>query len=441
MAELSRTGVREVNFDGLVGPTHNYAGLSFGNVASMRSAGAVSSPRRAAIQGLAKMRRLHDLGLTQGVFPPPRRPDPQALSRLGLGTSDRAAALAALQRQSDVLLAAVMSASPMWAANAATVSPSVDTADGRVHFTPANLVTTLHRSFEAPQTTAMLRRIFDDEAHFMVHEALPATPAFADEGAANHNRVCTSHGEPGIEIFVFGADEQPGRFPRRQSRLAAETIARSHGLDPSRVQYLAQSPTAIDAGAFHNDVVAVANESVVLAHAEAFANPLLAHRLVGEHAVWIEVGEQQVPLADAISSYLFNSQLVTVADGSMLLVAPAEAADTPSTAAYLDHLVAADNPIEAVEVVDLRESMRNGGGPACLRLRVILSDAELAALSGRVIVDAGLLDDLEDWVERHYRDELAPSDLGDPDLVAEVDVALDALEQLLELPGLYSRQL
>ena len=25
----------EVNFDGLVGPTHNYAGLSYGNVASL----------------------------------------------------------------------------------------------------------------------------------------------------------------------------------------------------------------------------------------------------------------------------------------------------------------------------------------------------------------------------------------------------------------------
>ncbi len=52
----------EINFDGIVGPSHNYAGLSLGNLASARNAGAVSRPRDAALQGLAK-----DLGVSQQV--------------------------------------------------------------------------------------------------------------------------------------------------------------------------------------------------------------------------------------------------------------------------------------------------------------------------------------------------------------------------------------
>ena len=85
----------------------------------------------------------------------------------------------------------------MWAANAATVSPSVDTADGRVHFTPANLTSQFHRSIEAPATTRVLRAIFADARHFAVHDPLPAAPQFGDEGAANHIRFFNEPGEPG----------------------------------------------------------------------------------------------------------------------------------------------------------------------------------------------------------------------------------------------------
>ena len=49
---------REFNFDGLVGPSHNYAGLSFGNVASFSNVKSASNPKQAALQGLAKMRAL-----------------------------------------------------------------------------------------------------------------------------------------------------------------------------------------------------------------------------------------------------------------------------------------------------------------------------------------------------------------------------------------------
>ncbi len=434
---------REVNFDGIVGPTHNYAGLSIGNRASMTSAGTPASPRLAARQGLAKMRRLHHLGLLQAVLPPPERPDPTALARLGVAHLPMQAALDALAGVSPALVASVMSGSAMWAANAATVSPSSDTDDGRVHLTPANLVSTTHRSFESVQTTSTLRRVFGDAGCFEVHEPLPCSGAFADEGAANHSRLTRSHAEPGLEIFVFGrdADDPPTLgFPRRQTLLAAQMIARSHGLASERTLMIRQSPSAIDAGAFHNDVVAVANETVLFVHEAAFADGAALRSLLPDWTQVIEVPSSVVPLEDAISSYLFNSQLVTLATGRMMLVAPREVGETPSTATYIEQLVALDNPIDEVCIVDLRQSMRNGGGPACVRLRVVLTDEERQALGGRVVVDDQVLDALEHWVDRHYRDELHPTDLGDARFVEETRRALDELSELLELPGLYPFQ-
>jgi len=436
-----RDDVAEVNFDGLVGPTHNYAGLSLGNRASMEHARAVSSPRQAALQGLAKMRRLHRLGLVQGVLPPHQRPDPTALRRLGFEPGTPLSDVAAVAPS---LPAVLMSASPMWAANAATVSPSPDTADGRLHLTPANLISTTHRALEPEQALAILRGVFADRDWFRVHAPLPASLAFADEGAANHGRLCETHGATGIHLFVFGreADEPSidGGFPRRQSRLAGQLIARSHGLHQARVRFIRQSAAAIDAGAFHNDVVSVVNENVVLAHEEAFdEGPEAVERLPGARAVIVP--SSRVPLGDAVSSYLFNSQLVTLPDGSMRLIAPAEVAETPSAAAWVAEAVEdADNPIDAVDTIDLRESMRNGGGPACLRLRVVMTAQERAALRGRVIIDDDLLDRLERWVEQHYRDELCPDDLLDPALEDESLRALEELTTILGLPDVYPFQ-
>ncbi len=431
---------QEINFDGLVGPTHNYAGLSLGNRASMSNAGAVANPRAAARQGLAKMRRLVQLGLPQAVLPPHQRPDPNALLSLGFNPGTPMTEVAKLAPS---LPAVLMSASPMWAANAATVSPSADTADGRVHRTPAKLSPTTPPCVESRQTCTILRAILSDRDRFAVHEPLPLAPAFADEGAANHGRLVAEHGATGIHMFVYGreADEPPtGRFPRRQTRLAGQLIARSHGLHQARVRFVRQSDAAIDAGAFHNDVVSVVNQDVVLTHEAAFEEgPEVAARIPG--ARMVVVPQDRVPLDDAIASYLFNSQLITRPDGTMTLVAPAEVEETPSTAAWVAEAVAdPDNPLDGVEILDLRESMRNGGGPACLRLRVVLTGAERAAVQGRILVDEAMLDRLEVWVDEHYRDALHADDLLDPALEDEALRALDELTGLLELPGLYPFQ-
>ncbi len=413
--------MREINFDGLIGPTHNYAALSFGNLASATNAGATSRPRDAALQGLAKMRFAMSLGLTQGFLLPLERPNTAWLRQLGFAGSDPqvcAAAHAADPR----LFAQACSASSMWTANAATVSPAADTADGRTHLSVANLSRMTHRSLEHTETLAQLQTAFAHPA-FAVHAAVPAT--FGDEGAANHMRLTSGHAAPGVEVFVYG--EEGGRFPARQNRRASEAVARRHRLDPARTLFVAQSQAAIDAGAFHNDVVAVANETVLFAHELAFADPAALKadlaRLLPE-AIVIEVPAIAVSLADAISSYLFNSQLLTLPDGSMALILPREAEATPSVRAWLETLVAGNGPIRAVHYVEVRESMRNGGGPACLRLRVV---ADPATIDPRFLLDAAKADRLEALITRHWPDSIGPGHLGNPELWEQAWAARRAL--------------
>jgi succinylarginine dihydrolase len=444
----------ELNLDGIVGPTHSYAGLSYGNLASQRSRLEPSSPRRAALEGLAKMKRLAELGVPQAVLPPHERPDVEALRRLGFAGRDEAAILDRAGREDPALLAACCSASGMWAANAATVSPSADAADGRVHFTPANLVTQFHRSLEPRTTSAVLRAIFADERHFAHHDPLPSASPFADEGAANHTRLAAGYARRGVEVFVYGRsalrNDEPGpkRYPARQTREACAAIARLHGLRDEQVVLLRENPDAIDAGAFHNDVVAVGNLDVLFFHEQAFADGAAAaedvrrayERACGGPLTMIPVSAGDVSLADAVESYLFNSQLVRTGDGRTVLIAPSECANHPRVRPYLDALVSGGGPIAGVEYVDVRQSMRNGGGPACLRLRVALSRAELAGVHGGVMLDGALHERLTAWVERHYRDRLEPNDLRDPKLLAESRAALDALTTLLGLGPVYRFQ-
>jgi succinylarginine dihydrolase len=415
--------MREVNFDGIVGPSHNYAGLSLGNLASTRNAGSVSRPRSAALEGIAKMRANLALGLVQGFFVPPPRPARAWLA--GLGTT--------IEEAEPALAANAMSASAMWAANAATVSPAPDTADGKCHLTVANLRTMAHRSHEWPATLKQLRLAFAGEA-FAVHGPVP--PAFGDEGAANHMRLAPAHGEPGVEVFVHGVSG--GAFPARQHVEASKAIARLHRLDPERTLFAAQSEQAIAAGAFHNDVVAVANGPLLFAHERAFADGAAlaewcTRRVAGFELV--EVAEAEVPLADAVASYLFNSQLVTLPGGEQALVAPAECRETPSVKAWIDRHLAGNGPIRRVDYVDVRQSMANGGGPACLRLRVA---CDPAAVDPRFLADEKRLDRIASVVERHWPAAIAASDFQQPALVRDIEAARNALLDVLDLGELAS---
>jgi succinylarginine dihydrolase len=440
---------REFNFDGLVGPSHNYAGLSFGNVASFSNVRSSSNPRQAALQGLAKMRELAARGFAQAVMPPQGRPNFRLLRSLGFSGTD-ADVLARAYREAPVILACAWSAAPMWTANAATVSPSADSLDGRVHFTAANLNNKLHRAEEHVQATRTLRAIFGNSEHFMVHDPLPSVPAFADEGAANHTRFAASHGAAGVEFFVYGRVEfdpsapAPKKYPARQTLEASQAIARLHGLDPARTVFASQNPDVIDQGVFHNDVIAVGNGNVLFYHEQAFADEAgtldalrRALAVAGTELHPVRVATSQVAVGDAVASYLFNSQLLSKADGRMALVVPHECRENTAVADYLAGLLAGRGPIDELIEFDLRQSMRNGGGPACLRLRVALTDAEAAAMHQGVIMTEALYAQLVAWVERHYRDRIETQDLMDPQLALECAAALEELTRILGLPGLY----
>ena len=440
----------EFNFDGIVGPTHNYAGLSPGNVASTSHAGQIANPKRAALQGLAKMRLVASLGVGQAVLPPHERPRMRTLRQLGFRGTDEEV-LAAAASGDGHLLRLCSSAAAMWTANAATCIPSEDSADGRLHLVPANLASMFHRVVEADTTTRVLRTIFADEHRFVVHEPLPGGAQFSDEGAANHTRL-VADGVPAVHLFAWGravygatpASDQPLRFPARQSREASQALARLGQVNARRALFPQQHPRGIDAGAFHTDVVAVGNGNVLLLHEFAFLDhqALLSRirELFGGSLIVHLATEAELPVATAVAAYPFNSQLLTLPDGTMTILAPEESQEEPRARAFLESVAASGGPVRSVRYLDLRDSMENGGGPACLRQRIALSDAERQAVRARVFWDESLGADLETWVERHYRDRVTADDLRDPFLHRESLAALDELTHLLRLGAVYDFQ-
>jgi succinylarginine dihydrolase len=437
--------MRELQLDGLVGMTHNYAGLSTGNVASTNHRGAVSHPQAAAIQGIDKMAFVASLGIPQAVMPPHCRPDIDVLRAVGF-EGDDACVLERVYREDPAMLAQASSASAMWTANAATVTPSCDTAIGTVQFTPANLVSKFHRAIEPPQTGQLLRKIFPDESVFTHHDPLPCCEQFADEGAANHTRLASSLAS--VHLYVYGRVARdakapaPQHFPARQTREASEAIARRHGTRGA--MFVQQNPSVIDAGVFHNDVISVGSGSTLLLHEDAFVDtPSVLDQLystLGKSFTPLLVTGDMLPMSEAVSTYLFNSQLLETETG-LVIIAPHEAGDHPRARAVLDALVDGDSPISAVHILNLRESMQNGGGPACLRLRVPLSEAELNSVAPGVLLTEQLADQLRDWVRQWYPENLHREELADPALMRSVRDALQALTDLLKIGPVYPFQM
>ncbi len=443
----------EVNFDGLVGPTHNYSGLSHGNVASMSHRALESNPQMAVLQGLSKMKNLMGMGLKQALLPPHERPHLDSLRAIGFSGTD-ADILKKAQIELPDILPAVSSGSNMWTANAATVSPSADTADHKVHFTPANLISKFHRSIETPTTGRILKRIFTNDKYFVHHSALPSAPAFGDEGAANHTRLCADYGTPGLEFFVYGrhglksSSKEPRNFPARQTWEASKAVSQNHLLNSDSIVFAQQNPAAIDAGVFHNDVAGVGNKNVYFCHGDAYldnANIIseLKRKFVktcGQELHVIQVPSSKISMEDSVKSYLFNSQLISLPSGKMALILPEECKNNPSVHRYLQELMSEQSEIESLIYLDLHQSMRNGGGPACLRLRVVMNENELAASHQGVYLTDKLFDELSIWAKENYRDRLSPDDLADPLLLVESRTALDQLTQILKIGSVYSFQ-
>ena len=433
----------EVNFDGLVGPTHNYAGLSFGNLASTRNREAVSNPRAAALQGLEKMKLLLDLGITQGVIPPQPRPHMPALRRLGFTGTDAQVLDKAWKKAPD-LFSACCSASPMWTANAATVAPSSDTVEGKLTFTPANLLANFHRSIEVDSTRKILQAIFADPQHFQINDALPGFAGLSDEGAANHMRLCGDDNGNGLHIFVYGAENhRPGpisqRFPARQTLAASRAVARLNDLREDRVIFVRQNPEAIDAGVFHNDVIAVSHHTLLLCHERAFVNQsqvLSSLRSLQSDTPLqiIQIRDSELPLEQAVSSYLFNSQIVTTPSGQDWLILPSECGENEKIKAVLDRIQSEYPKLQGYHFVDVRQSMRNGGGPACLRLRVMMNKQEIHALNERALLTPQRYQQLKDHISATYPDRLQLEDLRDGSLCEKLRDSVRTLYALLGLP-------
>lgn len=446
----------EYNFDGLVGLSHHYGGHSFGNVASGANKAAASNPKQAALQGLKKAKTLAQMGLESGVWgqailPPQERPFLPALRKLGFSGSN-ADVISQSAKSYPQIFAKTCSAASMWTANAATISPSLDTADSKVHFTPANLVAMYHRSLEHETTGNVLQAIFADSRYFSHHKALPQNMIYGDEGAANHTRFYSDHSNSGVEFFVYGAESyasspnsvRPSNYPARQTLEASSIIARNHTLSLDKVVFAQQHPDAIDAGVFHNDVIAVGHGNFMMCHEMAFLNKeaiyaKLKSTFTGDFYIH-EVSNEDLPIEDVVSSYMFNSQIIGDAESGMFIIAPQECADNSRVKAAIDKIVEGENPIKGVHFFDVKQSMRNGGGPACLRLRVLLSQQEIDAVSARVVLDDSLYSDLTTWIGAHYRDQLTISDMVDPQFYEEGCTALDELTQIMRLGSVYDFQ-
>ncbi len=447
-AVLFRGKMKEVIFIGIPGPTYNFSGLAYGNVAESKYEGSVSQPKLAAIQSLKLAAAILERDITVGILPPLHRPDLALLKHIGYeGAPEKMIETAGEDNYR--LLANICASSNMWIANSATIAPSVDTNDGKVHITPANLQYNFHRTLEAKPTYGILKQVFADAKYFTVHPPLPSHRVFGDEGAANHTRLAPTHDSQGMHIFVYGKrgfrTEQapvPKTYPARHTLAASEAVSRKHKLAEQHTLFLQQHPDAIDAGVFHNDVIAVGNEHVFFCHENAYlhgSNDIGAiqsryHDRYGKELTLITASSEDVSYQEAVETYLFNSQIITRADGSMSLLAPEEVKHCKATAAIVKRVQAdPNNPIDEVVYFDLKESMHNGGGPACLRLRVLLNEDQLASVraSSNVIVNKDALSKLEAWVEENYPDKVEPDNLADPNLYKLSKQAISKLEPLL----------
>ena len=408
----------EVNFDGLVGPTHNYAGLAHGNVHSVNNKNKPSNPCEAALQGLDKMKMMHDLGYKQAIIPPQERPlinDYDDYQNMAINAS----------------------ASSMWVANSSTVAPSTDSENGKLNLLTANLNFTHHRRIEAPQTHITLNKIFNDTSKFLIHSPLNSDGELDDEGAANHTRFCNSYEEEGLHFFVYGrssnsSEETPSKYPARQTYEASKKVAEN--MQIRNAVFAQQSVESIDAGVFHHDVIGVGNKDLYFYHEKALAEEAetitkLQDSFNGK-LNFLCVKESEVPMELAVETYLFNSQLVEYEKGHML-IAPIRCRRNALVRKYLQSIIGRHKAIKKVRYTNLEQSLWNGGGPACLRLRATMTEAEFSALHPGIIFTDKLHLQLRKWVKQYYVGNLIYEDLFVPSYIKRCREALQELTNIL----------
>ena len=427
--------ITEVIFLGLPGSTHNYGGLSGDNVASGKNRGSLAHPKLAAKQVLGLARLLLSLGLRVAFLPPQLRPHMGELRKHFSGSDEE---VFAQTLEQPPLLEAVSSSAAMWVANAATVTYSND----QLHLTVANLHTNLHRRIEAQDSYQTLQKIFTHIPRAHVHAPLPEDQR--DEGAANHMRLAPNHSEVALDVFVYGTDGSAhDPVTARQTLSASEAIIHQHALSNKEAIIIKQSASAIRSGVFHNDVIAVSNESFLLVHEDAYALGTAdidyiqrSYQALTQQPLFVRIiTNAELTLEEAVHTYFFNSQIITLPDGGMAMIAPEEVRELyDGKGMKLMQAMVDDpkNPITSVHIVDLRQSMKNGGGPACLRLRVPMDVEQLSALEkhSSVLMDESRIVQLEQAIEDIYPDDLYVSDINYA-LYQRCQKALQAIEHCL----------
>jgi len=446
----------EVSFEGIAGPSHSFGGLALGDFASMASAGRKSHPRAAAKQCIYKIRLLLQNGVPVVILPPHERPALWFLRSLGYQGTDQEV-LQSVVRSAAWLVPIIYSSSGMWCANSATVVPSADSTDGRCHVIVANLAANFHRSLEPPFVFEILQKILPASAGFAVQPNIPGDVNLWDEGAANHVRL--SQDGAGLHLFVHGRNagqnvakliRDPGRdhvLPR-QTNEASLAVARLAKLPLERLVLGQQNQAAIDQGVFHNDVSCMSIGTTLIVHDQAFhewagLRQELDRRVTGlglGPLQVIEVAGHEMSLAEAVRTYFFNSQLVAAPDDRLLMLCPACCRESGQAKTALDKMHSTLGSRLTTEFVDLSESLANGGGPACLRLRVAMTHEQLRAIPRAFVAHQALLDRLEAAVERFYREDLVLEDLKDPEFARECFSALDEMARLLGYDAIYSFQ-
>ena len=141
-----------------------------------------------------------------------------------------------------------------------------------------------------------------------------------------------------------------------------------------------------------------------------------------------QVSSRDLSLEQAVTSYLFNSQLLETSDG-WLLNAPIECAD--GAARMVVDRLERDGFVDRVRFNDLRQSMDGGGGPACLRLRLPLTEDEFRLLPETLMMTEERVEKLRSWVKKWYPSILRIEDLADAGFARRARKCSQALVEVL----------
>ncbi len=233
----------------------------------------------------------------------------------------------------------------------------------------------------------------------------------------------------GFHVFVYGdADNspRPSRHLARQTLAACQAVARLHRLDPARTFFLQQHPAAIDAGVFHNDVIATSHKNLLLMHEQAFLNaePELARlasafeQATGTALQVVMVRQEQLSLEDAVKSYLFNSQLLTPSgDGSaMTMICAAQCERMPQVRDLIDGWIAlSSHPISDVRYVSLDQSMSGGAAPRLFAIAIALPASAIDRFAPSYRLTAHRAAQLAELITDFYPSELTWETLASPE--------------------------